>query len=49
MPPFRDPQQHYLLAAMPADKRERIYPALQLIKMPLGKVLYDSAKTAWPQ
>jgi CRP-like cAMP-binding protein len=42
MPPSYDPQQNHLLAAMSAEERERLYPALQLVQMPLGKVLYES-------
>jgi len=42
MPPTHDPQQNHLLAALSADERERVYPALQLVQMPLGKVLYES-------
>jgi CRP-like cAMP-binding protein len=36
------PSQNHLLAALPPDERERIYPYLELIPMPLGKVLYES-------
>src|ERR1700751_5181225 len=42
MPLSHDPQQNHLLAAMSAEERERLYPALQLVQMPLGKVLYES-------
>jgi CRP-like cAMP-binding protein len=42
MTPSHDPQQNHLLAAMSAEERERLYPALQLVQMPLGKVLYES-------
>ena len=37
-----DPQQNYLLAALSVPERERLYPHLQLVQMPLGKVLYES-------
>jgi len=40
--PILDPQQNRLLALLSAAERERIYPHLQLIPMPLGKVLYES-------
>lgn len=40
--PLCDPQQNQLLAALPAADRERIYPHLQLVPLPLGKVLYES-------
>ena len=36
------PEQNYLLAALSADERERVYPHLRLVSMPLGKVLYES-------
>ena len=37
-----DPQQNSLLAALAPTERERLYPHLQLVAMPLGKVLYES-------
>ena len=42
MPALHDPQQNSLLGALPEADRERIYPRLQLVAMPLGKVLYES-------
>ena len=36
------PQQNQLLAALSGAERERIYPHLRLVPMPLGKVLYES-------
>ena len=36
------PQDNHLLAALSPEERERLYPHLQLIPMPLGKVLYES-------
>jgi CRP-like cAMP-binding protein len=42
MPGSHDPQQNYLLATLSAAERERVYPHLQLVTMPLGKVLYES-------
>lgn len=36
------PQSNYLLHALSQAERERIYPYLELIQMPLGKVLYES-------
>jgi CRP-like cAMP-binding protein len=42
IPAPNDPQQNHLLAALSPDERERIFPQLQLVKMPLGKVLYES-------
>jgi CRP-like cAMP-binding protein len=38
----RNPQQNHLLAALSDPERERLYPHLQLVPMPLGKVLYES-------
>jgi CRP-like cAMP-binding protein len=37
-----DPIQNHLLNAMSAAGRERLYPQLELVEMPLGKVLYES-------
>src|SRR5258707_8714330 len=37
-----DPLQNHLLAALSAAERERLYPHLRLVPMPLGKVLYES-------
>src|ERR1700719_3795627 len=37
-----NPQQNHLLAALSAAERDRIFPHLQLVPMPLGKVLYES-------
>jgi CRP-like cAMP-binding protein len=36
------PKQNHLLAALPAEIFERIFPHLELISMPLGEVLYES-------
>ena len=44
MPDIHNPEQNYLLAALPSDARERIDPHLQLVQMPLGKVLYESGE-----
>ena len=40
--PVLDPQQNRLLAALSEAEQERIYPHLQLVPLPLGKVLYES-------
>jgi CRP-like cAMP-binding protein len=40
--PVHNPQQNHLLAAFSAQERERLYPQLELVPMPLGKVLYES-------
>jgi CRP-like cAMP-binding protein len=37
-----NPRQNYLLAALPAVEYERLFPFLELVPMPLGKVLYES-------
>src|SRR5579864_3456697 len=42
MPVPNNPQQNHLLAALSAAERKRIFPQLQLVEMPLGKVLYES-------
>jgi CRP-like cAMP-binding protein len=36
------PEQNRLLAAFTPDERERIFPHLRLVAMPLGKSLYES-------
>jgi len=40
-----DPTENHLLAALAPEERERIFPHLQLVDMPLGKVLYESGDT----
>ena len=40
--PVHTPQQNLLLATLSAEVRERLYPHLRLVPMPLGKVLYES-------
>ena len=42
MPTPHSPSQNHLLAAMPAVAFERLRPHLELVEMPLGKVLYES-------
>ena len=42
MPTRSDPSQNHLLAALSPAERERIYPHLQLVPLPLGKVIYES-------
>jgi CRP-like cAMP-binding protein len=37
----QSPQQNHLLSALLPDERERLYPHLRLVSMPLGKVLYE--------
>ncbi|MNZ04323.1 hypothetical protein D3C78_210240 [compost metagenome] len=36
------PLQNHLLAALPEEVRERLLPNLELVSLPLGKVLYES-------
>ena len=40
------PTQNRLLAALPREARDRIFPDLQLVELPLGKVLYESGAPA---
>lgn len=42
MSPIHEPQQNRLLKALLAAARERLYPLLEFVPMPLGKVLYES-------
>jgi CRP-like cAMP-binding protein len=42
MPGPYSPEQNHLLAALPPAERTRIFPHLQLVPMPLGRVLYES-------
>jgi CRP-like cAMP-binding protein len=35
------PEQNHLLAALPTAERERIFPRLEFLPMPLGGVLYE--------
>jgi len=41
MPSPHDPRQNHLLAVLPADACERVFPHLELIPMPLGHVVYE--------
>jgi CRP-like cAMP-binding protein len=36
------PQENHLLAALPVEAQQRIFPDLEWVEMPLGKVLYES-------
>jgi CRP-like cAMP-binding protein len=40
--PQHNPQQNHILAALPAPERERLFPHLKLVPMPLGMVLYEA-------
>src|ERR1700689_4910690 len=45
MPGPYSPLQNHILGALGASERERIFPELQLVPMPLGRVLYQSGDT----
>lgn len=40
--PAHQPQQNHLFAALPNVARERVFPHLELVEMPLGRVIYES-------
>jgi CRP-like cAMP-binding protein len=40
-----DPRDNQILNALPALERERLFPHLKLVSMPLGMVLYESGAT----
>ena len=42
MPGESVPPQNQILSALPDAERERLFPHLQLVELPLGKVLYES-------
>lgn len=37
--------QNHLLAALPPEAQDRLYPHMKLVALPLGKVLYESGDT----
>jgi CRP-like cAMP-binding protein len=39
------PERNQILNALPAEARERLFPHLRLVELPLGKVLYESGGT----
>ncbi len=39
------PQQNHLLAALPVEVQNRLFLDLELVSLPLGKVLYESGDT----
>ena len=45
MPEVPTPDQNRLIAALPTDARSRLIPHLELVGLPLGKVLYESGDT----
>src|SRR5579863_4993887 len=42
--PFH-PQQNHILDALPQPERERLFPYLKVVPLPLGKILYESGDT----
>lgn len=44
MNPTNDPRQNQLLACLPSAEWERWKPQLELVDLPLGKVLYESGE-----
>jgi CRP-like cAMP-binding protein len=42
MPDESAPLQNQILSALPQAERERLFPHLQRVELPLGKVLYES-------
>ena len=49
VPETHHPEQNHILAALPPAERERLFPHLQLVPMPLGKVLYESGEHPAPR
>ena len=45
VPQAPDPQENHILDALPAGERERLFPHLKLVPMPLGMVVYESGDT----
>jgi len=45
MPGMVFPQQNHILDALPSAERERIYPHLKLVTLPLGAVVYEAGDT----
>ena len=43
-PPAPSPQQNHLLAALSPEVQSRLFPHLQLVKLPLRSVLYESGQ-----
>jgi len=40
--PEHDPRKNHILDALPVDERDRLFPHMKTIEMPLGTVLYES-------
>jgi hypothetical protein len=45
MPGTSHPQENHILAALPQPERDRLFPYLKLVPLPLSKVLYESGDT----
>ena len=45
MPPTPHPLENRVLNALPQNERDRLFPHLKLVPMPLGMVLYESGTT----
>jgi CRP-like cAMP-binding protein len=45
MPATSLPQQNQILEALTQPERDRLFPHLRLVQLPLGKVLYESGDT----
>jgi CRP-like cAMP-binding protein len=45
MPAPASPRQNKILDALPQAERDRLYPHLKLVALPLGSVLYESGDT----
>ena len=43
--PEPDPRNNHLLDALPDEERDRLFPHLSFVSMPLGKVLYESGES----
>ena len=43
--PSPSPLQNHILDALPPPERERLFPHLKLVELPLGTVLYESGDT----
>jgi CRP-like cAMP-binding protein len=43
--PEPSPRDNHILDALPAEERDRLFPYLSFVSMPLGKVLYESGET----
>jgi CRP-like cAMP-binding protein len=45
MPATSLPEQNHILEALTQPERDRLFPHLRLVQLPLGKVLYESGDT----